>query len=143
MHNPDEYVYVNQDGSVRELSDDERQYLAQTFEPGDGNRPYIKASYKSQDGWGSISGFIPRNKLQPHIVIEPVNPSYVAPEHDWLRQQIEDGERVGDIVTKNQNGSVTIAPNPNITRQQRFEFCAFEVSANVWRFWIPASQAAT
>ena len=121
MHNPDEYVYVNQDGSVRELSNDERQCLAQRFEPSDGNRPYTKASYEAQDGWGSISGFLPRNKLPPHIAVEPINPSYVAPEYDWFRQHIEDSERVGDIVTKNPDGSIRVAPNPNITHQQRFE----------------------
>src|SRR5688572_29806530 len=57
------YVYVNQDGSVRELSPEERDYLSEKFYNGDGGRPYIKSSYESHDGWGSQSGFIPRRQV--------------------------------------------------------------------------------
>ena len=57
-----EYVYVNQDGSVRELSPKEQGYLKEKFSPFDGARPYIKSSYKSLDGWGSMSGFISRKQ---------------------------------------------------------------------------------
>jgi hypothetical protein len=54
------FVYVNQDGSVRELSPEERGYLSEEFPGEDGGRPYIKWSYESRDGWGSKSGFIER-----------------------------------------------------------------------------------
>jgi hypothetical protein len=120
MPSADELVYVNQDGSVRELSRDEREYLSQAFHPGDGRRPYIKASYESQDGWGSVSGFLPRKRLPRHVVVEPVNPHYVPPQFDPRRQMVEDGKRVGDIVTENADGSVTCAPNPNIPHEKRF-----------------------
>jgi hypothetical protein len=121
MDNPEQFVYVNQDGSVRELSRDEREYLAQDFHPGDGGRPYIKTSFESQDGWGSISGFLPRNRVPRHNSIEAVNPNYVPPVFDARREAIEDGKRVGDIITENADGSVTCAPNPNIPREKRFE----------------------
>lgn len=121
MNDADEFVYVNQDGSVRELSRDERDYLAQDFHPGDGGRPYIKASFDSQDGWGSVSGFLSREQVPTHVEIEPVNPDYVPPEFDARRELIEDGKRAGDIVTENPDGSVTCAPDPSIPHDERFE----------------------
>ena len=120
MQSPDELVYVNQDGSARELSPDEREYLSQTFHPGDGDRPYIKASYESRDGWGSISGFLPRKRIPRQVKVEPVNPNYVPPVFN-SREMIEDSKRVGDIITENADGSVTCAPNPNIPPEERFE----------------------
>jgi hypothetical protein len=42
-----EYVYIQNDGSVRELDYDEVEYLNTEFSPANGNRPYIKLSYKS------------------------------------------------------------------------------------------------
>lgn len=76
IQNKFEYVYVNQDGTARELSSDEREYLSKQFHPTDSGRPYIKSSYTSQDGWGSQSGFLLRRKLPPSITVMPVNPNY-------------------------------------------------------------------
>lgn len=121
MHSPDDFAYVNQDGSVRELSPDEREYLSQNFHPADGARPYIKSSYESKDGWGSVSGFLLRTRVPRQIAVEPVNPDYVPPKFDALREMIEDGRRVGDVVTENPDGSVTRAPDPNIPHKKRFE----------------------
>jgi hypothetical protein len=121
MHGRDEFVYVNQDGSVRELSPDEREYLSRPFHGADGGRPYIKKSYESLDGWRSISGFLPRERVPRDIVVEPVNPAYVPPEVDANREMIEDIKRAGGIVTDNPDGSVTLAPNPDIPRQEGFE----------------------
>ena len=120
MPNPEEFVYVNQDGSVRELSPDEREYLAQEFDPGDGGRPYIKSSFASKDGWGSISGFLLRRQVPRQVVVQPVNPGYVPPQPDAVREMLEDSRRVGDIVTENADGSVTCAPNPDIPHEERF-----------------------
>lgn len=121
MHSAAEFVYVNQDGSVRELSRDERDYLSQDFHPGDSGRPYIKASYESKDGWGSISGFLPRNGVPRQVMVEPVNPNYIPPELDARRVMIEDSKRVGDIVTENADGSVTCTPNRSTPHKARFE----------------------
>jgi hypothetical protein len=121
MQSRAEFVYVNQDGSVRELSPDECEYLAQTFHPGDSGRPYIKTSYESQDGWGSLSGFLPRKHVPTHIEVEPVNPEYVVPQFDARREMIEDSRHAGDIVTEQPDGSVRCAPNPAIPHTQRFE----------------------
>jgi hypothetical protein len=119
MPRGDEYVYVNQDGTVRELCEDERRYLETDFSPADGARPYIKLFYRSRNGWGSRSGFLLRKKVPSRIAIEPVNPSYTIPALN-PRQLIEDSRHVGDIIIENPNGSVTLTPNPNISRRKRF-----------------------
>lgn len=74
-----DYVYVSQDGTARELCDDERRYLVEVFPPGDGARPYIKDLYSDRDGWGSISGFILRRRLPSALTVKPVNPNYKTP----------------------------------------------------------------
>ena len=57
------YIYVNEDGSYRELRDDERKYLEEKFHPADGNRPYVKSTFYSKTPDGKISGFLNRTKL--------------------------------------------------------------------------------
>jgi hypothetical protein len=87
----DDYVYVNQDGTARELSADERQYLAQDFHPADGARPYIKYNYNTRDGWGSLSGFILRRHLPSSVHVKPVNPNYQTPKCDPAEYQSNGG----------------------------------------------------
>ena len=116
------FVYVNQDGSARELSPAEQSYLSEEFSGGDGGRPYIKWSYESRDGWGSKSGFIERRRVPARIVILPVNPEYDAAvkklNENWLDSYHRDG---GDLVVKNPDGSTTYLPNPEIPPKKRFE----------------------
>lgn len=69
------YVYVNDDGSARELDEDERVYLSTEFHGGDGNRPYIKSKYSSLTPDGKLRGYLWRRQLPKRIGIEP------APEH--------------------------------------------------------------
>lgn len=64
-------MYVNHDGSVRELSKDERKFLETPFLAGDGGRPAIKISYTSKNGWGSISGFCKRENIPADMDIQP------------------------------------------------------------------------
>jgi len=66
-----EYVYVESDGSVRELQEDEISYLKEEFDPGDGARPYIKHSYTQLTPDGKVHGFIKRAKVPAHIRIRP------------------------------------------------------------------------
>jgi hypothetical protein len=70
-----EYVYVEDDGTVREVSEDDQNYLNTHFHPGDGARPYIKTQYKSRNGWGNISGFISRRRVPRRLPIGPYIPS--------------------------------------------------------------------
>ena len=59
-----DYVFVEEDGSSRELTPDEAEYLATAFHPADGGRPYVKNSYKSRTPGGSIAGFLRRADLR-------------------------------------------------------------------------------
>jgi len=115
-----EYVYVNQDGSVRELSPKEKEYLHEKFLPGDGARPYIKDSHKSLDGWGSMSGFLPRQKVPANIAINPVNPQYDSLLADRAVEYFDEHQICGDIEETYPDGSVIYTPNPNLSREERF-----------------------
>lgn len=67
-----EYVYVENDGTARELYADEIEYLKEEFHPTDGARPYIKSRYKSLTPDKKISGFIQRNRLPKKVQIKNV-----------------------------------------------------------------------
>jgi hypothetical protein len=67
-----EFVYVKDDGTVRELYSDEIEYLSEEFEPTDGARPYIKNRYKSLTPDKKLSGFIQRNRVPKRLRIENV-----------------------------------------------------------------------
>lgn len=73
------FVYVEEDGTVREPNADERDYLNEQFEPTDGGRPYIKFNYESKTPDGNISGFLWRCHLPSNIPIrsndDGLNPS--------------------------------------------------------------------
>jgi hypothetical protein len=126
-----EYVYVNQDGSVRELSPGERRYLSEEFHPADGGRPYIKASYESCDGWRSRSGFLTRRRVPARKPILPVHPDYDAAMKAF--EQDEDplaaNRAAGDILEMNAEGSTVWVPNPNLSRKARFELVRRDVLA--------------
>jgi hypothetical protein len=67
------YVYVEIDGSVRELNEIEREYLSQKFHPNDGNRPYIKWKYSQKTPSGDVAGFIKRRRVPKKISIQQKN----------------------------------------------------------------------
>ena len=64
-----EFVYVENDGTVRELDNDEIEYLQTKFEPTDGARPYIKSNYDKLTPDNKINGFIKREKVPKNIKI--------------------------------------------------------------------------
>jgi hypothetical protein len=115
------FVYVNQDGSVRELSPGEQAYLSEQFSGGDGGRPYIKSNYESSDGWGSQSGFIERHRVPSRITILPVHPNYDALEKELGHDILGPNRAAGDIIKTNADGSVTCTFNPNISRKEGFK----------------------
>ena len=59
------YVYVNADGTARELHPSERQHLQSDFRPGDGAAPYVKCSYTDRNGWGELTGYLERSESPP------------------------------------------------------------------------------
>ena len=66
-----EYVYVNEDGTVSELDEEDIEYLKTEFSPADGARPYIKSRYSKLTPDKKISGFIMRNRVPKRIEIKP------------------------------------------------------------------------
>jgi len=64
-----EYVYVENDGTIRELDHDEIEYLQSEFQPTDGARPYIKSSYEQLTPNNKIWGFLHRNKIPKDVEI--------------------------------------------------------------------------
>ena len=115
------FVYVNQDGTVRELSPAERRYLSTTFDGADGARPYVKSAYRSRDGWGSISGYVERRRVPRRIVIGPVHPEYDARVERNPFDPTGAFRAAGDIVETRDDGSVSFTPNPAIPPRESFE----------------------
>jgi hypothetical protein len=66
------YVSIELDGSVRELYEDEKEYLNAEFEPTDSGRPYIKNRYSQLTPDGKIHGFIPRRRVPFWVKIKEV-----------------------------------------------------------------------
>ena len=58
-----QFVWVEDDGSIRILSQTERDYLNTDFLPNDSARPYIKPSYETRPPDGKMSGFIRKSRL--------------------------------------------------------------------------------
>lgn len=119
------YVYVNQDGSVRELSQNEQKYLSTEFQGADGGRPYVKPQYETKDGWGSQSGYLQRHLLPKHLAIDPVNPNYDAAvkefDKDFMQKRWNAERAAGDTVTVHPDGSISSTPNPAISHKERFD----------------------
>ncbi|MFY7669620.1 hypothetical protein ACOSP6_00895 [Tenacibaculum sp. MEBiC06402] len=71
-----EFVYVENDGTIRELDNTEIEYLQTEFEPFDGARPYIKSDYKQLTPDKKISGFLHRDKIPKDIKVINTNLRY-------------------------------------------------------------------
>ena len=102
---PYPYVFVENDGSVRELHSEEQKYLETPFSPFDGGRPYTKEDYESRDGWKSIKGFCPRAKIPDGMLIagapnNNLNPNLSKAELSKLLQE------KGFVITEQTGGTV-------------------------------------
>ena len=64
-----EFVYVEDDGTVRELHQQEIDYLNAPFNYNDGARPILKKRYDEKNTDGKISGFILRQRVPRDIKI--------------------------------------------------------------------------
>jgi len=67
----DVLVYINDDGSARELDDAEKQYVDAEFAPFDGARAYIKSDYWQPNGWGGLRGYLQRKDVPINTSIGP------------------------------------------------------------------------
>jgi len=78
------YVYVNADGTARELHPSEQKYLETEFKGGDGAAPYVKSSYAQRDGWGELTGYLERSLLPDGIPIHDAPAD--DPKHAFSRE---------------------------------------------------------
>ena len=105
------HVYVNADGTARELHPNERQYLETEFIPGDGAAPYVKGSYAERNGWGEIRGFLERSNLPVGTPIQdapkedPSRRLSAAEYAEWLLSK-------GVAITENRDGA-SVVPKPH------------------------------
>jgi hypothetical protein len=87
------YVYVNDDGTARELHPNERQYLETEFLPGDGAAPSVKDSYAALNSWGETRGYLERSKLPSGTLVQqapkqdPTQLMSVTECAEWLRSK--------------------------------------------------------
>lgn len=108
---PYAYVYINADGTARELHAGERAYLETEFTGGDGAMPYVKNSYDERNGWGELNGYLERASLPagtPVAAAPAEDPSRPLSREDyiaWLRGK-------GVAVTENSDGSLTLHGRP-------------------------------
>ena len=68
------FVYVEDDGSARELTVDECIFLSTEFEAFDSGRPYVKSRYRARTPDGRLCGFLERRKLPRRVAIRPSDP---------------------------------------------------------------------
>lgn len=109
------YVYVNEDGSVRELHASERAELETPFSPFDSNQPYVKKAYEQKNGMNSLAGFFLRSKIPKKIRILPApqeDPVVTARKQQAARM-IQYAKERGFPYMENADGTVTIhRPKP-------------------------------
>jgi hypothetical protein len=105
---PYPYIYVNADGTARELPASERQYLETQFRPGDGAAPYIKGGYSQRNGWGDLSGYLVRSKLPRGIEIHDAPTEDPHPPLRTKEQLIAWFRSKGMEVTENGDGTFTV-----------------------------------
>lgn len=79
---PYPYVYVNANGTARDLGASERAYLETAFRPDDSGRPYVKSRYEQKNGWGEIRGFMQRAKLPSEVGVETAPDAEATPVSD-------------------------------------------------------------
>ena len=67
-------VWINVDGSARDLTDAEKRHVDADFSPFDGARPYIKSTYQQHNEWGELSGYLQRTEVPDGIPINAAPP---------------------------------------------------------------------
>jgi hypothetical protein len=63
------YVWIDDDGSAREVTEAERRRLLAEYPPKDSRRPYVKLRYESKDSHGRRRGFLRRRQLPAGVPI--------------------------------------------------------------------------
>jgi hypothetical protein len=90
-------VYINDDGSIRELTEADKKYVDTEFSPFDGARPYIKSHYSQRTALGrEIRGYLPRTEVPEGMAINPA-PSEHEPEHQTPKTV---AESISELIRK-------------------------------------------
>jgi hypothetical protein len=66
-----DYVYVDDDGSARELNTEEDELVTTTLFPGDDMHFFIKPRYESLSPDGRLSGYLRRTRLPHNAFVGP------------------------------------------------------------------------
>jgi hypothetical protein len=61
------FVWVDNDGSIRELTPSECEFLATPFRAFDGGRPYVKSSYDARTPDNRLQGFLERKEIPRRV----------------------------------------------------------------------------
>ena len=89
-------VYINEDGSARELTEADKRYVDTEFSALDGARPYIKSHYSQRTALGEIRGYLPRSDVPERVPIKP------APSEHEAQQPIPQtvAESISELIRK-------------------------------------------
>lgn len=119
-HDPGyKYVMVADDGSAREVTAVEQDFLETDFHPADGGRPYIKFRYEAVDGWGSLAGFLLRRQLPNEIQILQSTPEKEQSQRINLDSILEAHRQAGDSVVERADGTFSVSPNEALSTDDR------------------------
>jgi hypothetical protein len=113
---PYPYIYINADGTARELHPNERAWLETEYTLGDGAAPHVKDSYDDRNGWSELNGYLARAALPTGTPVgdapaaDPRRPMSRADTIAWLRGK-------GVEVTESDDGSLTVHGLPDQARR--------------------------
>jgi hypothetical protein len=116
---PYPYIYVNADGTARELHASERAYLETEFKGGDGAMPYVKDTYDERNGWGEISGYLKRAALPAGTPVGDApaeDPRRPFSREDYIARLRAKGVEV----TENSDGTLTLHGPVRLRRNDGF-----------------------
>ncbi|HJZ79662.1 MAG TPA: hypothetical protein VKD91_04935 [Pyrinomonadaceae bacterium] len=66
-----DYVYVDDDGNVRELNAAEEEFVSTAIFPNDDADRYIKSGYEALTADGRLAGYLQRRQLPREIPVAP------------------------------------------------------------------------
>ncbi len=105
---PYPYVFVEVDGTVRELHISERNHLETPFHPTDGSRPYVKNSFRQRNALGSMKGYCLRSRIPPHLTIidPPEKDPTLLTEEEIINLEIESSREQGFELVDKEHGKL-------------------------------------
>lgn len=109
---PFPYVYIDADGTARELHAAERTWLETEYKGGDGAAPNVKDSYEERNGWDELNGYLARTALPAGMPVGDApteDPRRPFTREDYIAKLRKKGLRV----IENADGSLKILGREN------------------------------